>query len=80
MKHDTERILSAIAIVVSLLCGAYIGHTNTLDHIQAQRDTPCSAAVTRSCMSRTTYNGTPLQVWHDEQGHEWFNGTQDTHI
>jgi hypothetical protein len=77
MKHDTERVLSAIAIVVSLLCGAYIGHNNTIDHIQAQHDTPCSATVTRSCMSWTTYNGTTLQVWHDDQGREWFNGTQD---
>lgn len=36
MKHETERVLSVVAIVVSLLCGAYIGHENTLDALHAQ--------------------------------------------
>ena len=80
MKHNTERILTAVAVIVSLLCGAYIGHVNTIDNLQAQHDRPCSATITRSCTSWTTYNGTPLTVWHDAQGREWFNGTQDTHI
>jgi hypothetical protein len=36
MKSDTERVLYIVAIVVSLLCGAYIGHENTLDALRAQ--------------------------------------------
>lgn len=36
MRSDTERILYIVAIVVSLLCGAYIGHENTLDYLHAQ--------------------------------------------
>ena len=36
MRSDTERVLSIVAIVVSLLCGAYIGHENTLDAIHSQ--------------------------------------------
>jgi uncharacterized protein YneF (UPF0154 family) len=36
MRSDTERVLYIVAIVVSLLCGAYIGHENTLDYLHAQ--------------------------------------------
>jgi uncharacterized protein YneF (UPF0154 family) len=36
MKSDTERVLYIVVIVVSLLCGAYIGHENTLDYLHAQ--------------------------------------------
>ena len=76
MKYSTERTLSLVAVVASTLCGAYIGHVNTIDNIQAQHDRPCTTNVTRSCTSWTAYNGTPLTVWHDAQGREWYNGTQ----
>ena len=36
MRSDMERVLPIVAIVVSLLCGAYIGHENTLDALRAQ--------------------------------------------
>ena len=36
MRSDTERVLSIVAIVVSMLCGAYIGHENTIDALNAQ--------------------------------------------
>lgn len=44
MRSDMERVLSVVAIVVSLLCGAYIGHENTLDALRAQ---PPAGAVHR---------------------------------
>lgn len=36
MKHQTERLLSLGAALACLLCGAYIGHENTLDALRAQ--------------------------------------------